>query len=322
MTVQEFAVSSDRERLDLFLASAMPDFTRSQLKRLVDEGNVLVNGIIAKAARRLHTGDQVRVSVPPPRVADLTPESIPLDVVYQDPEILVLDKPPGIVVHPSPGHPSRTLVNALLALCPDLKGIGGELRPGIVHRLDKDTSGLMVVAKTATAHVELSRQLKEGAMSKVYLALAKGHIRPGQGSIDAPIGRDPRNRKRMAVLQEGRASTTDYRVLRRIDTPSGTYSLLEAFPRTGRTHQIRVHLSYIGHPLAGDATYGNRGLPPHRQFLHAHKLGFHHPARGAWQEFTSPLPADLNVVLRSIDDAAQDGRPVSPSIVVASQPRV
>ena len=209
----------------------------------------------------------------------------------------MVDKPAGLTVHPAPGHPSGTLVNALLAVVPDLKGIGGELRPGIVHRLDKETSGLMVVAKTHQAHLELSRQIKERQVEKGYLALASGVVTPSEGVIDAPIGRNPRHRKKMAVVAGGRAARTRYKVLRSSDR----YSLVEVMLETGRTHQIRVHFASLGRPLVGDRVYGNRSPLINRQFLHAHLLGFTHPETGEWRQFTSPLPADLRAVLDMIE---------------------
>ena len=208
---------------------------------------------------------------------------------------MVVDKPAGLTVHPAPGHPSHTLVNGLLALCPDLKGIGGELRPGIVHRLDKDTSGLMVVAKSSSAHLSLSKQIKDRAVRKGYLALAQGRVQSPDGIIEGRVGRDPRNRKRMGVVQDGREASTRYKVLQCYDD----CSLLEVFPKTGRTHQIRVHFASIGHPLVGDALYGGKTLLLSRQFLHAHLLGFRHPATDEYLGFTSPLPPELRTMIES-----------------------
>ena len=290
-------VSGDADRLDTFLARHEGlGLTRSQVVRLVDEGHVLLNGAIPKASRRLRSGDCISVTVPPPRPVDLVPEEIPLNIAYQDGEVLVVDKPAGLTVHPAPGHPSHTLVNALLALCPDLKGIGGELRPGIVHRLDKDTSGLMVVAKSAAAHLGLTGQIKERTFHKGYLALSRGKVEPAEGVIETPIGRDQRNRKRMAVVQGGREARTTY-VVRRYYS---AYSFIEVFPKTGRTHQIRVHFASIGHPLVGDALYGDRSCLLGRQFLHAHLLGFRHPTTDEYLEFTSPLPVDLRAVIETL----------------------
>ena len=277
----------------MFLSKRKKNLTRSQIHRLVEEGYVLLNGSVAKPSRKLRPGDRVSLTVPPPRSVELLATPIPLNIHYQDPELLVVDKPAGMPVHPSPGHPSRTLVNALLALCPDLKGIGGEVRPGIVHRLDKDTSGLMVVAKTGRAHAGISQQFKGRAIRKGYLALVRGHIKPADGTIAGPIGRDPRNRKRMAVVAGGRDASTYYKALQFFATHAEDYSLVEVSPETGRTHQIRVHLAFAGHPLVGDSTYGKKSHIVERHFLHAHILGFDHPATGERMEFTSPLPSDL-----------------------------
>ena len=308
VTSEEIVVERDEERLDVFLARSGPDLTRSQVRRLVDEGYVLLNGGAAKPSRKLQPGDRVSITVPPPRPLALTPEAMPLNIVYQDQELLVVDKPAGLTVHPAPGHPSHTLVNALLAVCPDLQGIGGKLRPGIVHRLDKDTSGLMVVAKSARAHLGISAQLKDRSVRKAYLALAQGRVEPKGGYINAPIGRDPRNRKRMAVVQGGRESSTRYKVLHYFAVNSDQYSLVEVFPETGRTHQIRVHLAATGHPLVGDALYGKKSAIPadvlrsglDRQFLHAHLLGFRHPSTDEYLEFSSPLPEDLHRAIEAL----------------------
>ena len=308
VTRTEYLVEQGQERLDLFLVRKGPGLTRSQVRRLLDEGYVQLNGEAPKPSRKIQAGDLITLIVPPPRPVDLAPEAMPLNIVFQDGELLVVDKPAGLTVHPAPGHPSHTLVNALLALCPDLKGIGGELRPGIVHRLDKDTSGLMVVAKSSQAHTNLSEQLKEHTVHKGYLALARGILTPSDGAVNRPIVRDRHNRKRMAVGEGGRSAMTRYKVVRHL---SGC-SLMEVFPETGRTHQIRVHLASIGHPLVGDALYGGRSankIEPStgseavvlgRHFLHAHVLGFSHPTTGEYVEFSSPLPEDLRVALEAL----------------------
>ena len=293
VTTREYLVECDEERLDIFLAGRDSGLTRSQVGRLIADGYVLLNGSSSKASRKLRPGDRVQLSVPPPIPSVLEPEHIPLDIVYQDEELLVVDKPAGLTVHPAPGHPSHTLVNAVLALCPDLRGIGGTVRPGIVHRLDKDTSGLIAVAKSDIAHQGISKQIKERSVRKGYLALALGRVEPAEGHIQAPIGRDPRNRKRMAVVQGGRDSSTRYKVLDYFDG----YSFAEVYPETGRTHQIRVHFAYKGHPLVGDALYGGKSPLLGRQFLHAHRLEFSHPTTGEHLEFTSPLPAELHSVV-------------------------
>ena len=295
-TAREFTAEANWLRLDLFLAARATGFSRSQLHRLVTDGSVLVNGCLAKPSQRVWRGDRVFVSVPPPRKLNLVPQSMPLTVVFQDAHIVVIDKPAGLSVHPGPGHPDRTLVNALLALCPDIQGIGGAIRPGIVHRLDKDTSGLMVVAKTHGAHRELAAQIKARRVTKGYLALATGTLSAPSGEIDAPIARDPRHRKRMAVVLGGREARTRYRV---VEGFSG-YTLLELYPETGRTHQIRVHLAYLGHPLLGDPVYGRPSPLLSRHFLHAFHLGFQHPTGGEPVEFRSELPGELAAVVDAL----------------------
>ena len=290
---QELIVEQDEPRLDAYLARVEPSLSRSRIKSLIEDGHVLVEGTTCKPSRRLRPGERLVLTVPPPQPIELQPESIPVHVVYQDNHLLVLDKPAGLSVHPGPGHPAHTLVNALLALIPDLPGIGGYLRPGIVHRLDKDTSGLMVVAKTEAAHIHLSRQLKDRAMSKGYLALTQGCIPTSEGTIDAPLGRHPIHRKRIAVVTNGRTAHTDYRVLQHFT--DATY--LDVTLHTGRTHQIRVHMAHLGHPLVGDAVYGHNHPLLQRHFLHAHKLAFTHPATGEWVDFTAPLPDDLSELL-------------------------
>ncbi len=253
-----------------------------------------------KAGVKLEGGERVRVTVPPPEPARPEPEPIPLRIVYEDDDLLVVDKPAGLAVHPSPGHSSHTLVNAVLAHCPNLSGVGGQRRPGIVHRLDKDTSGLIIVAKNDAAHLSLSRQLKERRVEKTYVALVEGRLAP-EGTIDAPIARDPRHRKRMAVVEGGREARTRYRLLRPVDG----CSLAEVRPETGRTHQIRVHFASIGHPLVGDTVYGRRkeDSPVRRQFLHAQRLAFHHPRTGERLELEAPLPEDLLHALADLEAA-------------------
>ena len=273
------------------------DLSRSRVHSLIEEGYVTVNGSPARPSRRVKAGDLVSLRIPPVRDVDLKPQDIPVSIVYQDSDLVVLDKPAGLSVHPGPGHPDGTLVNALLALCPDIQGIGGEHRPGIVHRLDKDTSGLMMVAKTEAAHRGLSEQIKERRVQKGYQALTVGIPPMEEGTIDAPVARDPRNRKRMAVVAGGRESVTRYRIAR---TFAG-YALLELALETGRTHQIRVHLAYLGYPLFGDEVYGRRRPELPRHFLHAHRLAFSHPSTGKDMDFTCGLAAELQAV---IDDLA------------------
>ena len=296
----EFIVDgkSERHRLDAWLAQ-LPELSaaglsRSRLQALAAEGMITVNGGVARPSQRIRPRDAIIVSVPPARSpADLIPQDIPLVSVYEDEHLIVVDKPADLPVHPGPGHPDGTLVNALLARCPDIRGIGGELRPGIVHRLDLDTSGLMVVAKTQQAHQRLTEQLKNREFEKGYLAMAVGLVTPESGTIDAPIARDPRHRQKMAVDAAGRAARTHYETLEELEG----HTLLSLVLETGRTHQIRVHLAYLGYPLLGDAVYGKASAPIRRQFLHAARLGFHHPVTGAWMKHQAALPDDLASVL-------------------------
>jgi 23S rRNA pseudouridine1911/1915/1917 synthase len=305
-------VPEDGPRLDRYLAETWPDLSRSRLQRLIADGLVCVNIAPVRASYKVRVGDLISVRIPSPSPLAVSPEDIPLRVIYEDQDLVVVDKPAGLVVHPAPGHPSGTLVNALLAHCPDLAGIGGVERPGIVHRLDKDTSGLMVVAKNERAHQSLTGQIKERTVTKRYLALVHGDLRPPQGIIDAPIGRDPRNRQRMAVVSDGRAASSAYMTLQRL----GPYSLLEVRIHTGRTHQIRVHLAHVGHPVVGDAVYGrkDKGAAGHsggqllsRQFLHAAVLGFRLPSTDEYREFRCDLPADLQAVAERLAVGAGTG---------------
>ena len=299
--VHNLVVDRGGERLDVFVARRLPELTRSRVRRLIDAGLVAIDGRpAAKAGVRLEPGQAVRLTLPPPAPSELEPEPIPLRIVYEDDDLLVVDKPAGMTVHPSPGHSRHTLVHAVLAHCPNLSGIGGEGRPGIVHRLDKDTSGLIIVAKHDAAHVSLARQLKERKVEKTYLALVEGRVEPKAGVIDGAIGRHPRHRKKMAVVERGREARTRYRLLREVDGRS----LVEVRPETGRTHQIRVHLASIGHPVVGDALYGGRGGTAsslRRQFLHAQRLAFRHPRTGDRLELEAPLAEDLQEALAKLE---------------------
>ena len=296
--VVELRVGEGGQRLDKYVAQMVPDLSRSRAQRLIEEGLITVNGEAAKPSYRVEAGDRVVVRIPPPEPVEVRPEPIPLDIVYEDADILVVNKPAGMVVHPAHGHRAGTLVNAILAHCPELAATDEELRPGIVHRLDKDTSGLIVVAKNEAARRYLQRQFKRREVRKVYLALVEGRLEPPQGVIEAPIGRHPRHRKRMAVVEGGREARTDYRVLEYFDQ----HTLVAAEPKTGRTHQVRVHFASLGHPLVGDPLYGFRRqrLPLRRQFLHAQTLGFRLPASGQYVEFTAKLPEDLRKVLEAL----------------------
>jgi 23S rRNA pseudouridine1911/1915/1917 synthase len=292
----EFTVEVSESRLDQYLAGLDTGMTRSQLSRLIVEGQALVNGRPAKPSSKVRAGDSVSLSVPPPRPTGVVAQDIPVTVVYQDESVVVIDKPAGLAVHPGPGHPDMTLVNALLAMCPDIQGIGGEIRPGIVHRLDKDTSGLMMVAKTHQAHNDLSAQIKARQVTKGYLALVEGSLKSTEGKVDAPVGRHPRRRTRMAVVVGGKEARTNYKVRQELRG----HSLVELYLETGRTHQIRVHMAHLGHPLVGDTTYGHASHLVDRHFLHAFHLGFKHPITGEPLDFKIDLPPDLTPAIDAL----------------------
>jgi len=293
--MQEFRVDARAagDRLDLFLAAQLPHLSRSRLQTLIRQGHVTLEGKPAKPGERVRRGQFVTLTEPPAEPSLLEPEEIPLDILFEDADLLVLNKPPGLVVHPSAGHTRHTLVHALLAHCKTLSGIGGEQRPGIVHRLDKETSGCLMVAKTDSAHLHLSRQFAGRSVTKIYLALVQGYFTgPRSGAIDGLIGRHPVDRKKMAVLvRGGRTSRTTWRVAQEL---AGVGTVVECALHTGRTHQIRVHLKHLGHPLLGDALYAPRlvGHYP-RQMLHSWKLGFTHPRTGEAMNFNSPIPEDF-----------------------------
>lgn len=292
-------------RLDRFVVGAFPELTRGAAQRLVEEGMVTVNGKPSKAAYKIRSGDVIAVRIPPPPPAEAQAQAIPLDIAYEDADLIVVNKPAGMVVHPAAGHDSGTLVNALLSHCPELRGVGGEMRSGIVHRLDKDTSGLIVVAKNEAARENLQRQFKSRSVAKVYIALVEGYLTPPQGLIDAPIGRDKRQRKRMSVVADGRPSRTVYKAIEFFDRSAHKYTLVEVKPQTGRTHQIRVHLAWMKFPIVGDTVYGRRrgarhALPLRRHFLHAQSLTFRLPSDGREITLVASLPPDLVAVLEGL----------------------
>jgi len=290
-----FVVEKGGERLDRFLADRLPDLSRVQVQRLIKTGLATVNDQPAKPAYRVEPGDRVVVRVPEASEPMIRPEPIPLQIVYEDDYLLAVDKPAGMVVHPAAGHTGGTLVNALLAYCPQVADVGGVDRAGIVHRLDKDTSGVLLVAKDPETHAVLQRQFKHRQVRKTYLALVEGRVYPKEGIVEAPVGRDRRARKRMAVTRTGRPAVTQYRAVEYFSD----HTLLQIRPHTGRTHQVRVHLAWLGYPVVGDRVYGRRRqtLLPHRHFLHAQELVFTHPAMKEKVTLTAPLPPDLKAVL-------------------------
>ncbi len=299
----EVPETAEGMRLDKFLAEALPDFSRTQIQRFIDENHVELTRGRATARYRVRAGECLRLEVPLAKPSHLLPEDIPLDIVFEDDALVVINKPPGMVVHPAPGHDHGTLVNALLHHCQSLSGVGEEERPGIVHRLDKDTSGLLLVAKHDRSHRHLSDQLRVRTLRRRYLALVQGRPPADHGTIDAPIGRHPQHRQKMAVVESrGREARTHYEVLE----SWGALSVLQLSLETGRTHQIRVHLAHISRPVIGDPVYGTKAvsLPRHptverwirgfpRQALHARELQFEHPETGETMTYTAPLPEDL-----------------------------
>ena len=289
--MSDYKVLADKTgRLDKVVTNIFTDYTRSQLKKMIDDGNIKVNGDVKKANYKVNLGDEITFDKPEVKKLSLEPENIPLDIVYEDDDVIVVNKPQGMVVHPSPGHYSQTLVNAVMYHCGDrLSGINGVLRPGIVHRIDMDTTGSLLVCKNDRAHQILAEQLKEHSITRRYHAVVYGNFREDKGTVDKEIGRHPTDRKKMSTHSaSGRRAVTHYRVLERF----GNYTYIECELETGRTHQIRVHMSSIGHPLLGDNVYGPAKCPfsLQGQTLHAKILGIHHPSTGEYMEFDAPLP--------------------------------
>jgi len=300
----DFIISTEEKeaRIDVFLSKKL-GLSRALIQKLIDGRSVTVNNAAVKHHYWLKQDDRVIVNIPPPKPSKVAPQDIPLKIVYQDSDIAVIDKPAGMVAHPTSSVREGTLVNALLHAIGDLSSVGGELKPGIVHRLDKDTSGLLVVAKNDKAHLSLQKQIKDRRVKKIYRALVFGEIKPREGVIEKPIGRHPVHRKKMAVILSGRSksrhATTFYRVIRQYKK----YALLELDLKTGRTHQIRVHLSYLGYPIVGDAVYSSKknDIGANRQLLHSYMLGFEHPATGKYMEFKSDIPDDFSDALKRLE---------------------
>ena len=292
------------KRLDVYIASKDEETTRSSAQRQIEQGNVVVNGkVITKVSYKVTEGDDIKIEEQEPVEIELKAQDIPIDIIYEDKDIIVVNKPKGMVVHPANGNPDGTLVNAIMAICKDsLSGIGGEIRPGIVHRLDKDTSGLLIVAKNDMAHVNMSEQIKRHEVKKTYIALVRGVVKENEATIDMPIGRSNSDRKKMAVTKNGKNAVTHIKVLKRYDK----YTLLEINIETGRTHQIRVHLAYIGYPVIGDYIYSNGknefGIVG--QCLHAKSLEFKHPITGKDMKLEAPLPEYFEKVLQELDTRA------------------
>ncbi|WLR43605.1 RluA family pseudouridine synthase [Bacillus carboniphilus] len=286
------------QRLDKVLAQFNSEWSRTFVQSLIKEGHITVNGALPKTNYKCQAGDQVTITIPEPEPLEILPEKLDLDIVYEDEYVLVVNKPRGMVVHPAPGHSSGTLVNGLMAHCNDLSGINGVMRPGIVHRIDKDTSGLLMVAKNDLAHESLVKQLVAKTVTRKYLAIVHGDIAHDQGTIDAPIGRDPKDRQKMTVTNEySRDAVTHFDVIERY----GNYSFIECKLETGRTHQIRVHMKYIGHPLAGDPKYGPRNtLAIEGQALHAATLGFVHPKTKEYLEFEAEMPQEMTKLISEL----------------------
>ena len=289
-----------RTRIDVFLAENMEDLSRSGVQKLIDEGMITLNGGKTKANYKLREKDIIDVTVPEVKEVEILPEDIPLDILYEDADVIVVNKPQGMVVHPAPGHTSGTLVNALMFHCgDDLSGINGEKRPGIVHRIDKDTSGVLMIAKNDMAHQSLAAQLAEHSITRKYNAVVYNGFNEDEGTVNKPIGRNPQDRKKMAVTEKhSRHAVTHYRVIERMEK----FTLIEAQLETGRTHQIRVHMTYIGHPLLGDPVYGPKKQPINLegQALHARVLGFIHPRTGEYMEFEAPLPPHFEALLERL----------------------
>lgn len=289
------------KRLDLFVISVIKDLSRMNAKRLIEDGNVKVNSKNSKVSYKVQNGDIIEIHIPEAKQLDLKAQEIPIEVAYEDSDIIVVNKPKGLVVHPANGNWDGTLVNAIMAICKDsLSGIGGEVRPGIVHRLDKDTSGLLIIAKNDKAHINMSNEIKNREVKKVYIALVRGIVAENEATINMPIGRSNKDRKKMAVVKNGKEAITHFKVIKRFDK----YTLLEVKIDTGRTHQIRVHLSEIGYPVVGDEIYSNgkNEFGVHGQLLHAKSLDFKHPITGKDMHLEAELPVEFKNVLKKLEE--------------------
>lgn len=301
--MKEYIVRQEEKgkRLDTYIPSVDTDITRTSAQRLIEDGNILVNGKNAKVSYKIQENDKISVEIPEPKQIELKAQNIPIEIIYEDSDIIVVNKPKGMVVHPANGNPDGTLVNAIMAICKDsLSGIGGEIRPGIVHRIDKDTSGLLIVAKNDNAHVKMSEQIKNHEVKKTYIALVRGVFKENEATIDMPIGRSTSDRKKMAVNKNGKNAITHIKVLKRFDK----YTLLQVNIETGRTHQIRVHLSHIGYPIVGDYTYSNgkNEFDVIGQCLHAQKLEFKHPITQKDMCLEAELPQYFKDILDKLKD--------------------
>ena len=299
--MKKINVDEDNIRLDTYVARKVPELSRTMIQKLIESGDVLVNGDKKKLSYKVLSGDIITINIPEAKEVDLKPQEIPVEVVYEDNDIIVVNKPKGMVVHPANGNPDGTLVNAIMAMCKDsLSGIGGGLRPGIVHRIDKDTSGLLIVAKNDKAHIEMSRQIKNHEVKKIYIALVRGIVGEDEATIDMPIGRSTKDRKKMAVVKNGKEAVTHFKVLKRYDR----YTLLEVKIDTGRTHQIRVHMAEIGHPVVGDMVYSNgkNDFGVEGQMLHAKSLDFRHPITGKQMHLEAELPEYFKNIIEKLDN--------------------
>ena len=298
--MDKIVVDIDNMRLDAYISKINSNISRTMVKKLIQEGNVFVNGMEKKISYKVQVGDIIEINIPKPQETTIKPENIPIEIVYEDTDIIVVNKPKGMVVHPANGNPDGTLVNAVMAICKNsLSGIGGEIRPGIVHRLDKDTSGLLIVAKNDKAHINMSNQIKNREVKKIYIALVRGLVSEDEATINMPIGRSTKDRKKMAIRKDGKEAVTHFKVLKRYSK----YTLLEIKIDTGRTHQIRVHMSEIGHPVVGDMVYSNgkNEFGVEGQMLHAKSLDFKHPVTGEKMHLEAELPPYFKDVLEKLE---------------------